>query len=56
MMLSIHLVVYLVPSYLFSHQWLDTPLDVASEEGHLHIVRLLLHRGAMIETRDEVRQ
>ena len=45
--------------YIFvfdSHQWSATPLDIASEEGHLHIVRLLLQRGAMIETRDKVRQ
>ena len=45
--------------YIFvfdSHQWSDTPLGVASWKGHLHIVRLLLQRGAMIETRDKVRQ
>ena len=48
-----------VNMYIFvfdSHQYSDTPLDVAGEKGHLHIVRLLLQRGAMIETRDAVRQ
>ena len=45
-----------VNMFLISHQWLGTPLSVASEKGHLHIVRLLLQRGAMIDTRDEVRQ
>ena len=42
--------------HFLSHQWLDTPLNIACQEGHLHIVRLLLQRGAMIETRDKVRQ
>ena len=41
-------------TYLF-HQ-VYTPLDVACQEGHLHIVRLLLRRGAKIETRDKVGQ
>ena len=32
-----------------------TPLDTASEHGSIHVVRLLLQRGANIENRDKVR-
>ena len=38
------------------HQWSTTPMDVASANGHLHIACLLSQRGAMMETRDVVRQ
>ena len=38
------------------HQYQATPLDTASQYGSLHVVRLLLQRGAKIESRDRVRQ
>ena len=38
-----------------SHQDSATPLDRASQYGSLHVVRLLLQRGAKMECRDEVR-
>ena len=34
----------------------ETPLDRASWCGHLHTVRLLLQRGAVVDSRDDVRQ
>lgn len=41
---------------VYCYQNLDTSLRAASREGHLHIVRLLLHRRAVVDSRDEVRQ
>ena len=46
---------YLVNSVVL-FQRSKTPLDIASFRGHLHTVRLLLQRGAVVDSRDEVRQ
>ena len=43
-------------SFVDSHQFSETPLDGASQYGHLHTVRLLLQRGAKVDSRDRVRQ
>ena len=41
----------------FYLQFSSTPLDLASYEGHLQVVRLLTGRGSEVECRDEkVRQ
>ena len=46
--------------YIFTSlylQYSSTPLDLASNEGHLQVVRLLTGRGSEVEFRDEeVRQ
>ena len=46
--------------YIFTSSYLQfssTPLDLASYEGHLQVVRLLTGRGSEVECRDEkVRQ
>ena len=45
---------YLVLLFLFQRS--RTPLYGASLFGHLHTVRLLLQRGAVVDSRSEVRQ
>ena len=39
---------------MISFQRSETPLDRASNRGHLHTVRLLLRRGAVVDSRDRV--
>ena len=41
---------------LLSFQYSSTPLDTASCYGSLYVVRVLLQRGAKVDSRDRVRQ
>ena len=45
---------YIICNNVIFHQWTTTPLDYASEGGHLQVVHLLTARGAKLDFRDEV--